>query len=356
MAQKKDGTPLRKSFSSFKKSEVVKKMNIALSDASRNIFSEGDEMTFGEFYHMWIFTYKQPTVKPLTFEKYESAYRLKIKPYQISQIKLKNLKTYHFQNYINQLHEEGKITSKSGKDLLMRIRSAIKFAIDEPIIFNNPAKNITIPLDYKDNQKDEVKVFSRIDQQIIIESLTDEVLDLIILTGFMTGLRLGELLALKWSNLSGDEISVTQQYQYNYYVKEDGTRERKYEMVSLKTKESNRTVPVPLKVKKALYSHRQKQLQEKMKIKNIYEDNDLIFADGIGKPIERKRPGRKLQKICNQLGLKEKNFHSLRHSYAKRLFELDVPVKTVQSLMGHSDINTTMNIYTHVMKEKKMKH
>ncbi len=46
-----------------------------------------------------------------------------------------------------------------------------------------------------------------------------------------------------------------------------------------------------------------------------------------------------------------RNFHSLRHTYATRLFENNVPIKTIQALLGHKDIATTMNIYTHVMPE-----
>ena len=58
--------------------------------------------------------------------------------------------------------------------------------------------------------------------------------------------------------------------------------------------------------------------------------------------------------LCKKLNLEHRSFHSIRHSYATRLFELDIPIKTVQSLMGHSDMDTTMNIYTHVMQDKKM--
>ena len=54
-----------------------------------------------------------------------------------------------------------------------------------------------------------------------------------------------------------------------------------------------------------------------------------------------------------KINIPDRTFHSIRHSYATRLFELNVPVKTVQHLLGHSTINTTMNIYTHVMEEQK---
>lgn len=79
-----------------------------------------------------------------------------------------------------------------------------------------------------------------------------------------------------------------------------------------------------------------------------------MFCDENGDPIERKKPDRRVQKLCRELNIPIKKFHSIRHTYATRLFESDVPIKTVQALMGHADIQTTMNIYTHVMKEKKL--
>ena len=80
---------------------------------------------------------------------------------------------------------------------------------------------------------------------------------------------------------------------------------------------------------------------------------NLIFTIN-GKPIDRKRPQRRMISLCKILKIEYRSFHSIRHSYATRLFELDIPIKTVQSLMGHSDMSTTMDIYTHVMKDKKL--
>jgi integrase len=71
--------------------------------------------------------------------------------------------------------------------------------------------------------------------------------------------------------------------------------------------------------------------------------------------LDPKRMPRNFKSILKKAGLKDIKFHSLRHTYATRLFEVGVPIKTVQALMGHSDITTTMNIYTHVMPEQKAK-
>ena len=82
---------------------------------------------------------------------------------------------------------------------------------------------------------------------------------------------------------------------------------------------------------------------------------NYVFCDKLGKPIDDKKPGRNLKSVLSSINIEPIKFHALRHTYATRLFELDIPPKTVQHLMGHADIETTMNIYTKVMPEQKLK-
>lgn len=96
------------------------------------------------------------------------------------------------------------------------------------------------------------------------------------------------------------------------------------------------------------------QNKQRLFVGEAYVNNNYVFTDDIGKPIDDKRPGRNLKNILEKLNIKPIKFHALRHTYATRLFENNVPAKTVQILMGHSDIDVTMNIYTHVMNDTKL--
>ncbi|WP_328597744.1 tyrosine-type recombinase/integrase [Peptostreptococcus porci] len=80
-----------------------------------------------------------------------------------------------------------------------------------------------------------------------------------------------------------------------------------------------------------------------------------MFTDEVGRTIDNKRPNRTLQAILKKLDINPIKFHGLRKTYATRLFENGVPPKTVQTLLGHADIQTTLNIYTQVMEEEKYK-
>ena len=80
-----------------------------------------------------------------------------------------------------------------------------------------------------------------------------------------------------------------------------------------------------------------------------------IFSSSDGKVIESKKPNRRLQTLCKLLDIEPKRFHDIRHTFATRLFEEDAKPKTVQLLLGHSNIATTMEIYTHVTNDEKIK-
>ena len=189
-------------------------------------------------------------------------------------------------------------------------------------------------------KKESVNVFSKEEQELVIKNLDiRNIVDALIYLTFYTGLRLGEVLGLQWSDINGNMISITRQYRRNVEVEKVNDRKLTYKFKELKTKNSAREIPLPDKVLKML--------------ENLPKDHDLIFSDN-GKPIEPKRPQRRITALCKKLNIPHRSFHSIRHSYATRSFELEIPIKTVQVLLGHSDIATTMDIYTHVMKEKKL--
>ena len=106
-----------------------------------------------------------------------------------------------------------------------------------------------------------------------------------------------------------------------------------------------------------LQEHKQKQEQYKLAFQERYIDNDFVICDKYGKALDVKRPTRMFYSIQKKMGIPEDEqikFHGLRKTYATRLFEKDVPPKTVQMLLGHSEISITLDIYTQVMENKKI--
>ena len=328
------GKQIKKSFGSYKKSVVLEKMNKVKYESKNNLLSNSN-ISFGDLFKEWIFNHKKVEVSDNTFCEYETTYRLRILPYNITNKRVNQLTLNDLQMYFNELQE--KFSTNTIKKAYVQIHSCLKFAIIQGIITKNPCLGVTLQ---KKDKQENYNVFSKQEQELILNTLNKkDIVDCLIYFTFFTGLRLGEVLALKWTDVKGKILSVERQYNRTVTIKDIGVSKLTYEFKDLKTKNSKREIPLP---DKALVI-----------LEGIPKTYELIFSDE-GKPIERKRPQRRITALCKKLNLEHRSFHSIRHSYATRLFELDVPIKTVQSLMGHSDMDTTMNIYTHVMQDKKM--
>lgn len=328
------GKQIKKSFGSYKKSVVLEKMNKVKYEAKNNILSNSN-ITFGDLFKEWIFNHKKVQVSDNTFCEYETAYRLRILPYNIANKRANQLTLNDLQMYFNELQE--KFSTNTIKKAYVQIHSCLKFAIIQGILNKNPCLGVTLQ---KEKKKEKYNVFSKQEQELILNTLNKkDIVDCLIYFTFYTGLRLGEVLALKWTDVKDKMLSVERQYNRTVRTTDIGVSKLSYEFKDLKTKNSKREIPIPNKALAIL--------------DGIPKQYELIFSDE-GKPIERKRPQRRMTALCKKLNLEHRSFHSIRHSYATRLFESDVAIKIVQSLMGHSDMATTMDIYTHVMKDKKL--
>lgn len=132
---------------------------------------------------------------------------------------------------------------------------------------------------------------------------------------------------------------------------------------TLNTIKSNRKVSIPPSLTEQLKIYTFKQLEQKSLLANLYQDNNLVFCTKFGKYLDSVNIRKRSNKIINTVNSNEKDkskiikprkFHDLRHTYATRLFELGEVPKTVQQLLGHSDISLTLDTYTHVLESVKV--
>ncbi|WP_227849942.1 tyrosine-type recombinase/integrase, partial [Clostridioides sp. ZZV15-6598] len=109
-------------------------------------------------------------------------------------------------------------------------------------------------------------------------------------------------------------------------------------------------MPIPKDILNKLREHKISQNADILRAGELYMNDNYVFYNELGIPIDDKRPLINLKSILKSLNIEPIKFHSLRKTYATRLFENDIPPKTVQVLMGHYDISITLNIYTQVME------
>lgn len=346
-----NGKPIRKSISGYDKKEVQMKLNEFKYKFQIGEITTTTTITLEKYFYNWLWNYKRAELKTSSFTRYESIYRNYIKDTTLGKMKIQDIRRIHCQKHITGIINTNTLSvAKTARKVII---TCLNDAYNEGIIGKNWMSTVKMP---KNKEKiNKYMFFTDEEQRLILKSLTNERYDLGIKIAFGTGFRLGEILALTWNDLNIEEctLEVNKSLKQTLVVHDDETRSSQLLLQTPKTESSYRTVPIPENLLKSIIAYRKTQLETIMKNRDIYNDQGYILADDLGNPLEPRTLPRYFKTVQESLELPYRKFHSIRHSYATRLFELDIPVKTVQVLLGHKDIATTMNIYTHVVQEKK---
>ena len=349
---KENNKPNIKEFYAPTRKEVINKLNEYKMQMALGSISSDNKITLEQWFFTWLFDYRKKDLKAKSFERYEGLYRNYIKDSDLGKIKLKDLRVTHLQVYYNNLLENG-ISLPTVIQINTKLKTCLGEAEKQEYIRRNYCTMVTLPK-YKKEKKLEVLTLEQ--QQEFINAIKSHDLEVLFLVALSTGLRIGELLGLKWSDINFDDayLSVNRTLQRTYSIDNNGNRKLKVIEQSPKTSNSIRTVPIPKPILSKLKQLKIVQNQYKLKSDGCYLDKSYVFCNEFGAPIDDKRPGRNLSSILKKLNIEPIKFHGLRKTYATRLFENDVPPKTVQELLGHSSIDITMDIYTQVMEHKKV--
>lgn len=183
-----------------------------------------------------------------------------------------------------------------------------------------------------------VEILSKEDEIRLIThcASSTSVRDLGLLICLCTGMRIGEVCALRWSDidLAHSMIHINKTVQ-RIYLKRGHSSEYLLCLDTPKTPSSVRDVPIPGKLSIILDKAR---------------DNaspDAFVLTGGAKPMEPRTYRDYFKKILQLLDIPEKRFHALRHTFATRCVESGCDYKTISAIIGHSSIATTMNLYVH---------
>ena len=352
-----DGKLIRKEFYGTSKKDAESKRDEYLNGLNNGLNVNFKDMLFGTLMHSWLFETIRISsqIKPSTFERYEGIYRNYIKKSIIYGIKLSELKSIQIQRYYNQLLKDGK-SSNVIKNLNKLIKYFLNYAVDEGYLIKNPCngKKIVIPGEAETAitaiftfEDDEINAFKIV--------LNTHRLKALFLLDLGTGLRQGELLGLKWSDIDmiNNELHVNRSIKQVSLISAEGIRTFKTIEQIPKTKGSIRIVPIPDNLINILKSHRLIQRQEKLKAGSSYKVSDFVFTTELGTTIGARNLTKQYERLLTKANIVYRKFHSLRHTYATKLFEKNVKLKTVSELLGHSNIAITADIYTHVMPKEK---
>lgn len=345
------GKQVRKEFYGKTKKEVKDKLTEFKKEYLKGNIDVSNNFTVAEWYITWLEEYQKKNVKPRTYLRYEGLYRNYIKGSSLAKVKLTNLKVTHLRKYYNQLIEAGASNSVINT-LNAKLKTCLAEAERQELISKNPAKIITLK---SDDHKREVQILSVEDQARFLEYLevNNHKHKMLFTLALASGLRLGELLGLKWEDINFEkgELSVKRSLQK---IKNNEGKWVQVEQTP-KTVNSIRVVPIPANVLKELKQHKIEQNKTILLVGDAYTNNNYVFCNDLGAPLDDKTPGRNMTTILKHLDIEYIKFHALRHTFITRMFEAGVDAKTIAELVGHSDVSTTLNIYTHVSTNEKVK-
>lgn len=309
-------------------------------DEHGSIDASGD-MTVDAWFEYWTENIKSGSTKHNTVRNYKERYKYNIKPY-MEDILLKDVKPLHCQNVLNQMFVGN---YKDSTINLTRITMNVLFddAVDNGLITKNPiTKSVKVA---SGNEVSSKRAMSVNEQKHFLEMAKDSSYFNQYSLVLQTGLRTGELTALKWSDVDFENRVLHIRRTMDF-------RNNEWKISTTKTKNGKRDIPLTKKAIEILLS-----LKRDDKKSNIIpmEYHDFVFLSKNGKPILNSAYNLILRRICEKSGIERFSMHELRHTFATRCIDAGMTPKALQEILGHANISTTMDIYVHVTKDSKSK-
>lgn len=233
------------------------------------------------------------------------------------------------------------LSPKTVSDVLAIIRNISKFAIRKGIYVACDASAVQIRQDVKP-----MRVFSIAEQNQLCNYILEnpEPCNIGILVCLFTGLRVGEICALRWEDISYSDQSIYIHHTLQrIQINQDHGAKTKVVVTTPKSTCSIRKIPLPDEISKIL-------------VLNQKSSSGYLLTNDNYKFVEPRTMQNKFKKILNDAGIENANFHALRHTFATRCVELGFDVKSLSEILGHATVNITMNRYVHPTYELKMKN
>ena len=322
--------------------EVREKLRRTIEETRGLDVARAGEYTTGQWLEVWFNDYAMLKVRPSSHQTYRGYLDHHIKPY-IGNIPLTKLSSLDLQRLYKKLLSDGRVdrieskkqpkglSAKTVRNIHQIISSALKLAVEQKLIARNPAEGCALP-----------KVERKEMQTLPVEQLTSFLREAkesgvyeMYYIDLATGLRRGELLGLKWSDIDLEKGDLRVQRQI-------GRIDGKIIEMPLKTKNAYRTLPLSADAIDVLMQQRRKT-----------GNSEWVFPSPTGGPMSPDSVLHMLHRVLKRAGLPKVRFHDLRHTFATLALQNGVDIKTVSGMLGHFSAGFTLDTYAHVTTSAK---
>ena len=317
--------------------EAADKLTKAMADRNGGIVFDDENLTVSDFLKVWLSDCAKGSVRTSTFERYESIAELHLTP-ALGRLRLKALTPAHVQGFYR-AKLDGGLSPATVQKIHVVLHKALSQAVKWSLVPRNATEAVAAP---RPNPK-EMRPLSAEEARRLLEAASRDPLRALYVLAVHTGMRQGELLALKWSDVDLEAGKLG--------VRRTLTRESgHYALGEPKTKKSRRTIKLTGPAVAALREHLARQLEQVERLGDLYQDQGLIFTTDAGAPLNPSNiRNRSLPRLIAEAGLPKIRFHDLRHTCATLLLSRNVHPKIVQEMLGHAKVAITLDTYSHVL-------
>ena len=306
--------------------EVKDKQQLCISKP--HSYSRKGTVTVDEIMQEWLDQSKNH-LKISSYQKYQSTVQNHISK-QIGKIPVKKLSTAIISQFTcNLLSIEG-LSKETANNVLIVLGMGLEFA--------KLHYQVAVPeIHLLKATRAKTRVLSAYEQKVLVQHLLSQnnVFSFGILLALYTGLRIGELCALKWEDFSENTIHVSKTMQRL----KNTSGQTEIMILPPKTCSSDRVIPIPMALLMVIDKYRR--------------DSGYVLIQPNGRYVEPRLMQNKFADCAEVCGLKDAHFHTLRHTFATRCIESGMDAKTLSEILGHSDVRTTLNKYVHSSFELK---
>jgi len=338
------GDPIRFSKTVHCKSDTQADKELAkfYAECEAGEHGQSQSITLAAFADKWMKEYAEKNLKKATISMYRGTIKRYIKD-SIGVNQLSKVKVLHVQQWLNYLQDEKKISQKTIRNSFFLLNNIFHYAMKWSYVKSNPCELATLQA----RNRKEADYYTNDEVIALLEKLSTLPKDKLYLRigitlTLFTGMRKGELMGLSWDDIDFDDntlsINKTRQYTSDFGSYTD----------TPKTKTSVRKVSFPQECATLLKDLQLLQMKQRLKLGNKWEGADFIFLNDFGAPMCANGFSKLFKAFLEGSGLRVITFHQLRHTHASLLRYLNVDEMQISRRLGHSDLSTTRNIYTHL--------
>lgn len=329
--------------------------NEFLVKAQEGINIDPKRISFGEYLDKWLNDYGRTNLAPRTLESYISIINNHLKP-TLGNIQLARLSPAHLREFYSKSLTEGrkdgkktkgtKLTANTVRHFHRLIHLALNQAVKWELVSRNVADAVDPPKQASEEEEETQDMTFLNEEEIerLLNGIKGTYLYLPAYIAINTGMRMGEVLGLRWKDIDFKRETLTVKQTLQTVNREIKIRPK------AKTKGSQRTIDLPKNLIQELKKHRLEQKKNMLAFGELYQKQyDLVCCREDGSPIKSSSFGSYFVSMAKRCGL-DISFHALRHTHASLLIKAGVHPKVISERLGHSNIGITMDTYGHLMQ------